>query len=71
VTDGGARLRVSNDGVADRPATGAGTGLRTLAGRLRAAGGELTWEQGADRFVVTARLPVHEGASPEGTRAGG
>jgi two-component system, NarL family, sensor histidine kinase DesK len=44
VTDGGARLRVSNDGVVGQPGTGAGTGLRTLARRLRAAGGELTWE---------------------------
>jgi two-component system sensor histidine kinase DesK len=70
VTDTGARLRVSNDGVADRPGTGAGTGLRTLARRLRAAGGELTWEHGADRFVVTARLPVQEGASPEGMGPG-
>ena len=70
VTDAGARLRVSNDGAASRPGTGAGTGLRTLAGRLRAAGGELTWEHGADRFVVTARLPVHEGASPEGMGPG-
>jgi two-component system sensor histidine kinase DesK len=70
VTDAGARLRVSNDGVAGRPGTGAGTGLRTLAGRLRAAGGELTWEHGADRFVVTARLPVHEGASPKGMGPG-
>jgi two-component system, NarL family, sensor histidine kinase DesK len=74
VTGGGARLRVTNDGVTDRPSTGAGTGLRTLAGRLEAAGGELTWEHGTDRFVVTALLPVHagaEGASPEGTRAEG
>jgi two-component system sensor histidine kinase DesK len=74
VTDAGARLRVSNDGVAGRPGTGAGTGLRTLARRLRAAGGELTWEQGADRFVVTARLPMHagaEGASSEAMGAGG
>jgi two-component system, NarL family, sensor histidine kinase DesK len=65
VTDGRARLRVSNDGVAGRSGPGAGTGLRTLAGRLEAAGGELTWEHGPDRFVVTACLPVTAGAGPE------
>jgi two-component system sensor histidine kinase DesK len=74
VTDGGARLRVSNDGVVGRPGTGAGTGLHTLARRLRAVGGELTWEHGTDRFVVTARLPLNgstEGVGPDGTGAGG
>ena len=58
VTDGLARLRVSNDGAADPPASGTGTGLRTLAERLAAAGGELTWEHEDDRFVVAASLPV-------------
>ncbi|MFB9889522.1 sensor histidine kinase [Planobispora takensis] len=38
--------------------TGPGTGLRTLAERLRAAGGELTWRHDGDRFVVAACLPV-------------
>jgi two-component system sensor histidine kinase DesK len=74
VTDGGARLRVSNDGVVGQPGTGAGTGLRTLATRLRAAGGELTWELGTDCFVVTARLPLNgstQGVGPGGAEAGG
>jgi two-component system, NarL family, sensor histidine kinase DesK len=76
VTDGGARLRVSNDGVIGQPGTGAGTGtgLPTLARRLRAAGGELTWEHGTDRFVVTARLPLNgttQAVGPDGTGTGG
>jgi two-component system sensor histidine kinase DesK len=58
VTDGVARLRVSNDGADAHPAAADGTGLRTLADRLRAAGGELTWDHDGDRFVVTASLPT-------------
>lgn len=58
ITDGLARLRVSNDGAADPPRASAGTGLRTLAERLAAAAGTLTWERGGDRFEVVASLPV-------------
>jgi two-component system sensor histidine kinase DesK len=58
VTDGFARLRVSNDGAADPSRPGAGTGLRTLAGRLEVAGGTLTWERDRDQFKVVALLPV-------------
>ncbi|MFI7708560.1 sensor histidine kinase [Nonomuraea sp. NPDC049480] len=67
VSDGFARLRVGNDGADATPDTGTGTGLRTLAERLRAAGGGLTWEHEDDRFVVAARLPV--GAPAAGTEA--
>nr|WP_062332520.1 histidine kinase [Herbidospora sakaeratensis] len=63
LTDGVARLRVRNDGTTGPPGPGSGTGLRTLADRLRAAGGELTWEHGHGSFVVTACLPV--GANAE------
>lgn len=63
LTDGLARLRVRNDGATGPPGSGAGTGLRTLADRLRAAGGELTWEHEHGSFVVAACLPV--GASAE------
>lgn len=57
--DGGrAHLRVSNDGAVEVPGTAAGTGLSTLAGRLAAAGGDLSWRHDGDRFVVAARLPV-------------
>ncbi|MER5650169.1 histidine kinase [Streptosporangium sp. NPDC002524] len=62
LTDGLARLRVRNDGTTGPPGSGAGTGLRTLAGRLRAAGGELTWEHEHGSFVVTACLPVDASA---------
>ncbi|WP_062436877.1 sensor histidine kinase [Herbidospora daliensis] len=62
LTDGLARLRVRNDGTTGPPGAGSGTGLRTLADRLRAAGGELTWEHDHGSFVVTACLPVGAGA---------
>jgi two-component system sensor histidine kinase DesK len=35
-----------------------GTGLRSLAERLAAAGGSLTWARDGDRFEVAATLPV-------------
>ncbi|MFF4988731.1 sensor histidine kinase [Streptosporangium saharense] len=60
ITDGLARLTIANDGVSERPAAGQGTGLRGLAERLTAAGGELTWRHDDDRFVVTARVPTEE-----------
>jgi two-component system sensor histidine kinase DesK len=53
-----ARLRMSNDGVVDPSQQPTGSGLATLAERLLAAGGELTWRHDDDRFVVTATLPV-------------
>lgn len=59
VVGGFARLRVSNDGADEHPAGTAGTGLRTLTERLRAAGGELTWDHDGDRFVVAASLPAN------------
>jgi two-component system sensor histidine kinase DesK len=67
VTDGFVRLRVSNDGAADSPGSRTGTGLRTLAERLEAAGGELTWAHDAERFVVAASLPA---ASTDRAEAG-
>lgn len=57
LTDGLAWLEVRNDG-ATAPSASPGTGLRGLAERLQAAGGELTWERRHDRFVVAASLPV-------------
>jgi two-component system, NarL family, sensor histidine kinase DesK len=67
VSDGVAGLRVANDGADGTPGSGAGTGLRTLAERLDAAGGGLTWAHEDDRFVVAARLPV--GSRAAGTEA--
>ncbi|MFI0356492.1 sensor histidine kinase [Actinomadura sp. 9N407] len=62
LTDGLARLRVRNDGAHEPSSGGTGTGLRGLAERLEAAGGELTWgyeqERERERFVVAASLPV-------------
>jgi two-component system sensor histidine kinase DesK len=57
-----AQLRVCNDGAVDQPGASPGSGLRTLAERLAAAGGRLTWERDGDRFVVAASLPVDVGA---------
>ncbi|MFD0746003.1 sensor histidine kinase [Phytohabitans flavus] len=51
-----ARLRVSNDGAL--APTEEASGLATLAERLAAAGGDLTWRHEADRFEVAATLPV-------------
>ncbi|MFI7415076.1 sensor histidine kinase [Streptomyces sp. NPDC049627] len=62
IADGRACLRVSNDGAGEHPAAPDGTGLRTLAERLGAAGGELTWRRDGDRFEVAAALPA---PSPE------
>ncbi|NUP24559.1 MAG: histidine kinase [Streptomyces sp.] len=67
VVDGHARLRIGNDGTEDHPShpTGLdGTGLRTLAERLGAAGGELTWGRDGDRFLVVAALPAKPTPSP-------
>ncbi|THV23502.1 sensor histidine kinase [Glycomyces paridis] len=58
VADGVANLKVGNDGAAERPGADAGSGLRVLAERLRAAGGGLTWSRTGDRFTVSASLPV-------------
>lgn len=57
LTDGLAWLEVRNDG-ATAPSESPGTGLRSLAERLRAAGGELKWERKHERFIVAASLPV-------------
>ncbi|MFF4624578.1 ATP-binding protein [Nonomuraea jabiensis] len=77
ITGGLARLTFANDGVPEDPGAereaGPGTGLRTLAERLRAAGGELTWRRDGDHFVVAASLPVettgHESANARITAA--
>ncbi|MCX5559183.1 sensor histidine kinase [Streptomyces sp. NBC_00038] len=73
LTNGFARLRVSNDGAAGPPRSGmdTGTGLRTLAERLEAAGGELTWEHKEDSFMVAASLPVEAGAHVDSEGAAG
>ncbi|WP_128430022.1 sensor histidine kinase [Streptomyces cyaneus] len=59
IAGGFAHLRVSNDGAEEHPAALEGTGLRTLAERLEAAGGELTWNRDGDRFEVAAALPTN------------
>jgi two-component system sensor histidine kinase DesK len=61
----GARLVIDNDGAGPaRPGDGAegaavagdGTGLASLAERLDAVGGRLSWASDDDRFVVTATV---------------
>ncbi|MFC5748959.1 sensor histidine kinase [Actinomadura rugatobispora] len=61
VGGGVARLRVVNDGASRPDAADGGTGLRTLAGRLDAAAGELTWRHDGGRFLVEATLPAEGG----------
>lgn len=70
VADGLARLRVSNDGVEDHAGGSEGTGLRGLAERLEAAGGELTWQREGDRFLVMAALPTRSSSGPGGRDEG-
>ncbi|WP_026929767.1 sensor histidine kinase [Glycomyces tenuis] len=65
IEDGAARLRIANDGAGEADGDGSGTGLRALAERLAAAGGELTWEHEGGRFAVTASLPL--GRTPGNT----
>ncbi|MER5221771.1 sensor histidine kinase [Streptomyces flaveus] len=69
IADGFARLRVSNDGADEQPLAMEGTGLRTLAERLGAAGGELTWEHDGDRFVVAATLPANQADPADSARS--
>jgi two-component system sensor histidine kinase DesK len=69
LTNGMAWLQVRNDGAAHSSAPGAGTGLRTLAERLEAAGGQLTWEHDRDHFVIAASLPVDAQEQGPGTAA--
>jgi two-component system, NarL family, sensor histidine kinase DesK len=70
VAGGRASLRVRNDGAVGRPDGVMGSGLRTLAERLEAAGGELTWTHDGDHFEVTASLPVDAGPERAGVRRG-
>ncbi|WP_433462558.1 sensor histidine kinase [Spirillospora sp. CA-128828] len=67
VTGGVARLRVTNDGAFEVTAgTASGTGLRSLSGRLRAAGGDLTWTHDGGRFEIEASLPAAGPGNEEG-----
>ena len=66
VDDDTARLQVRNNGATatDEAASHGGTGLATLADRLRAAGGALEWRHDDDWFTVTARMPAGQGQLP-------
>lgn len=55
VRHGEASLTVVNDGAAD---AGEGGGLRTLAERVEAAGGRLSWGSAQGRFTVHAVVPT-------------
>jgi two-component system, NarL family, sensor histidine kinase DesK len=65
-SDGVVRLRVRNDGLADRPAdpdardtdARAGSGLANLTVRVRAAGGQLTSQRVDGWFVLVAEIPL-------------
>lgn len=56
VTDGGTVDSTGASGAAD----GAGTGLRSLAERLRATGGDLRYERTGEEFRVHVALPTTE-----------
>ena len=66
--DGEVRVRIANDG-ANPPSTVDGSGLRSLAERLEAAGGELTWTHRDGRFTVTAALPSAGAAGTSASRS--
>ena len=70
VADGTARLHVSNDGAAGRPAAGerAGQGLANLTARVRAAGGQLTVCHADGQFCLDAEVPL-PAADPVPARA--
>lgn len=57
VDDGDARLAIHNDGVSG-DARPPGTGLETLARRLRAVGGSLEWSGADGWFTLVARVPA-------------
>lgn len=58
-TPGGLRLTVGNDAPLPTPSGGAaGGGLVGLAQRFAAAGGTLAWRRDAERFEVSATLPL-------------
>jgi len=61
VRDGGMRLTITNDGVAEDPAQADG-GLRDLADRVQQAGGVLTWQREGGSYRVQAALPVEAAA---------
>ncbi|MER7174737.1 sensor histidine kinase [Streptomyces mesophilus] len=52
------RLRIEDDGLGAPDGIGRGSGIRGMAERAKAFGGELTTENTADGFRVTARLPL-------------
>ena len=72
------RLSVSNDGGSGADGGGApvaaagraGNGLRNLAGRLEAAGGQLAVSREDDMFRLTAELPLAESKPVLESRAG-
>ncbi|WP_328942228.1 sensor histidine kinase [Streptomyces sp. NBC_00250] len=61
------RLRIADDGEGAPEGRPLGSGIRGMAERARAYGGELTAENGADGgFLVDARLPLTEPTTSEG-----
>lgn len=51
-------LRLSNDGYEACPEAGTGTGLRSLADRVAAVGGTLSWAHGDNWFSLHAECPA-------------
>ncbi|WP_415949310.1 sensor histidine kinase [Streptomyces sp. KLOTTS4A1] len=54
------RLVIEDDGLGAPDGAGQGSGIRGMAERARAFGGELTTENTAEGFRVVARLPFHD-----------
>ncbi|NGO80752.1 sensor histidine kinase [Streptomyces sp. YC504] len=62
------RLRVEDDGLGAPDGIGPGSGIRGMAERAKAFGGELTTENTADGFRVTARLPFTTSDTAQGAQ---
>ncbi|WP_351229183.1 sensor histidine kinase [Streptomyces sp. NPDC002133] len=57
-TDADIRVRIDDDGRGSADEQAVGSGIRGMAERAKAFGGELTAENTADGFRVSARLPL-------------
>ncbi len=65
LSDGVLCLRIRNDGASSAAPAVDGSGLSSLAARVGARGGRLTWTNESERFTLTATLPLHVDSEAE------